>query len=204
MTYYHWILLAGFFIFFISALIFFFTVIFKKGIPDPSIAKGNISSAIAYSFTGAMSPGKKESAYLHLPTYAAGMIFHMGTFLSFFWLIILFFNIPIHEILVYLSAAFIIISSICGISILIKRILKSELRELSNPDDYISNILVTAFQILTAFTLFFQYSYSLLFLFAAILFVYMPIGKLRHSIYFFTSRIHLGKFFGHRGVWPVK
>jgi len=204
MTYYHWILVAGFFIFFISALIFIITVILKKGIPDPSKTKGNINAAIAYSFTGAMSPGKKESAYLHLPTYAAGIIFHIGTFLSFFWLIILFFNIPIIEILIYLSAAFIIISSIFGISILIKRIIKNELRELSNPDDYISNILVTAFQIITAITLFFQYSYSLLFVYAAILFLYMPIGKLRHSIYFFTSRIHLGKYFGHRGVWPVK
>jgi hypothetical protein len=204
MTISHWILVAGFLIFIISALSFLFAVIFRKGIVDPSRTKGNVSSAIAYSFAGAMSPMKKESAFLHLPTYAAGMIFHIGTFLSFFWLIVLFFNINLSQVLVYLSTAAIILASICGISILIKRILKNELRQLSNPDDYLSNILVTIFQILLAATLFFKFSSSLLFFFSAILFVYIPIGKLRHSIYFFTSRIHLGKFFGKRGVWPVK
>jgi len=132
------------------------------------------------------------------------MIFHIGTFISFFWLIILFFNIRTYDILIYLSAAFIALASICGISILIKRMLKKELRQLSNPDDYISNMFVTAFQIITAVTLFFRFSSSLLFIFSAVLFIYMPVGKLRHSIFFFTSRIHLGKFFGKRGVWPVK
>jgi hypothetical protein len=204
MTISSWILAAGFFVFIISALRFLFAVIFKKGVADPSRAKGNIVSAIAYSYTSAMSPVKKESAYLHLPTYAAGMIFHIGTFLSFIWLIILVFNIQTNDILIYFSAAFIALASICGISILIKRILKKELRQLSNPDDYISNILVTAFQIITAATLLFQFSYSFLFVFSAVLFIYMPVGKLRHSIFFFTSRIHLGKFFGKRGVWPVK
>lgn len=204
MTYYHWTLLAGFIVFFISALYFFLTVILKKGTADPAITKGNINAAIAYSFTGAMSPKTKESAYLHLPTYAAGMIFHLGTFLGFFWIIILFFNLQLAGIFIYFSAAFMSISSVCGISIFVKRILKNELRQMSNPDDYISNTLVTIFQIITALTLFFKYSDSLLFVITAILFVYMPIGKLRHSIYFFTSRIHLGKFFGQRGVWPVK
>jgi hypothetical protein len=200
----YWILATGFTVFFISALYFFFTVMIKKGIADPSKSKGNISSAVIYSFTGAMSPKKKESTYLHLPTYAAGMIFHIGTFLSFLWLIILVFNIRLNLILIYLSAAFIVLASICGVGILIKRISKNELRQLSNPDDYISNILVTAFQIITASTLYFQFPYSLLFVYAAVLFIYMPIGKLRHSIFFFTSRIHLGKYFGKRGVWPVK
>ncbi len=204
MTVYSWILLAGFGVFFISALVMFFTTLLKKGINDPAVAKGKISSAIAYSFTSAMSPLKKESAYLHWPTYTAGMIFHIGTFLSFFLLFILFFNINLPVVIIDLAAAFLIISGISGVLILIKRVIKKELRQLSNPDDYISNILVTAFQIITGATLFFQFSTPLLFVYAAILFLYMPVGKLRHAIYFFTSRIYLGKYFGKRGVWPAK
>lgn len=103
MTISNWILVTGFLFFFISVLKFFFTVIFRKGIADPSKAKGNISAAIAYSFTGAMSPKNKESAYLHLPTYAAGMIFHLGTFLSFLWLIMIFFDLIPGEIFIYSS-----------------------------------------------------------------------------------------------------
>jgi hypothetical protein len=43
-----------------------------------------------------------------------------------------------------------------------------------------------------------------LFIYAAFLFLYIPFGKLKHTVYFFSSRIYLGKFFGKRGVWPVK
>jgi hypothetical protein len=42
---------------------------------------------------------------------------------------------------------------------------------------------------------FYYLTYSLLML-------YIPIGKLRHTVYFFAARYHLGYFFGWRGVWP--
>jgi hypothetical protein len=32
--------------------------------------------------------------------------------------------------------------------------------------------------------------------------LYIPAGKLRHTVYFFAARYHLGYFFGWRGVWP--
>ena len=204
MDLYHWLLLAGFIICLISVLVMLFTAVLKKGLIDPADAKGNINSSIIYSFTGAMSPAKKESAYLHLPTYAAGMIFHLGTFLGFFCLLMLFFAIKLPVTFIDLSAAFIVIAVLCGIIILIKRILKMELRQLSNPDDYISNVIVTAFQLLLAATLLFQFSNSFLFIYTTLLFLYIPVGKLRHAVYFFTSRIYLGRYFGKRGVWPVK
>ena len=36
----------------------------------------------------------------------------------------------------------------------------------------------------------------------SLLMLYIPIGKLRHTVYFFAARYHLGYFFGWRGVWP--
>lgn len=204
MTIYRWILLTAYAVSFFSAFVMFLTVLLKKGIADSADAKGKINSAIIYSFTGGMSPKKKESAYLHLPTYAAGMLFHIGTFLSFLWLIIIFFNFIPGDIFLYGSGFFILVTSVCGISILIKRMVKNELRLMSNPDDYISNILVTTFQFVTALVLLSQISSEVLFICASILFIYIPVGKLKHAIYFFTSRVELGIHYGKRGVWPVK
>ena len=51
---------------------------------DFSRKSGDVGGSIKYSYTGAMSPLKKESAFLHLPTYAAGILYHIGTFLSLF------------------------------------------------------------------------------------------------------------------------
>ena len=100
MTVFHWFLLLSVFIFLIAAIRIFISAFRKSLITDPSFAKGKKSSGIIYSFTGAMSPIKKESAFLHLPTYAAGLIYHFGTFLSIFWLIVLFFSIELNEIFV--------------------------------------------------------------------------------------------------------
>jgi hypothetical protein len=43
---------------------------------------------------------------------------------------------------------------------------------------------------------------ELYFIIAAVLWLYFPVGKLRHVVYFFAARYHLGFFFGRRGVWP--
>lgn len=203
-TIYHWIFLGGFAICLISCLSQFFKVILS-GLPkDFSQPLGKTLPAIVYSFTGAMSPTKKETAYLHLPTYTAGIIFHIGTFCGVFCLIVLFFNIQLPEWLKLSFSILLIISAICGLSILIKRILVSKLRNLSNPDDYISNVLVTGFHILLAITILNNRILPVLLIYSTVLFLYLPIGKLRHTIYFFTSRIHLGFFYGWRGVWPIR
>jgi hypothetical protein len=204
MTIYHWILLAAFSVFLLYFIFSLILTFVKKGPADPSEKNGNVNKAIIYSFTGAMSPSKKESAFLHLPTYAAGMVFHLGTFFSFFWLMLLFFNFNTGAWFHLVSSSILAATGICGISILIKRIIKTTLRQMSNPDDYFSNLLVTGFQLLMAIEIFWDKALPTLFIYAAFLFLYIPFGKLKHTVYFFSSRIYLGKFFGKRGVWPVK
>ena len=204
MTIYHWICLGGFAVCLLSCLYHFFRVA-SGGIPnDHAVAKGKIGPAVSYSFTKGMSPMKKETAYLHLPTYIAGILFHIGTFLGLFWLILIFFDLEINRWITYISAAYLAISAIAGISILIKRLASKKMRGLSNPDDYISNLLVCSFQALIALCIFDKSLVPFLLVLAAFLFVYIPISKLKHTIYFFTSRFHLGVFYGRRGTWPVK
>lgn len=167
---------------------------------DPRV--GNTISAVAYSFTGGMSPRKKESAYLHLPTYTAGMIYHLGTFLSMALFFGILLTIRIGSSLSLVFSVSLVLSGSCGLGILIKRALKKELRSLSNPDDYISNLLVTGFQLVTAVQL--QMPTPLYFILVSCLLLYLTAGKLKHTIYFFAARYHLGLFYGWRGVWPPK
>lgn len=196
--------MGSFFVCF-GACMYHFIRIVIAGAPDEyAKIKGKPGPAIKYSLTKAMSPAKKETAYLHLPTYLAGMLYHVGTFLSFAMLIIVFFNVSLIIWLEYIAIIILGFSFISGVSIFVKRIITKKVRHLSNPDDYISNLLVT---LMHAFTIIVLLDISLLkeyYIFWTVLFLYIPLGKLRHLVYFFTSRIHLGIFYGRRGVWPAK
>lgn len=197
----------------LAILALHFIRLVRKGKPkDLSRQAGNTTNGIIFAFTGAMSPTRKESAYLHLPTYTAGLIYHMGTFLSFFLFFFFLAGWFPQGWLAYGIITFLVISAFNGLAIFIKRIIKKELRFLSNPDDFVSNFLVTAFQISTIFFLLSPIvlqSYSpifelIYFLSFTLLMLYVPAGKLRHLVYFFAARYHLGYFYGWRGVWPPK
>jgi nitrate reductase gamma subunit len=202
MEWYYWLVWGALAICLISLLVHFVRLV-KLGKPlDYSKKAGDLNAAIKYSYTGAMSPTKKESAYLHLPTYTAGILYHLGTFLSILLFFLLVFNVSIQGWLQWFIIGFLGLSVLSGFGIFIKRIVKQELRALSNPDDYISNLLVTAFQFFTGLVLFKLDFLPIFLVFTSLLLLYLPLGKLKHAIYFFAARYHLGYFFGWRGVWP--
>jgi len=135
--------------------LYHFIRLISLGYPvDYSQKTGNIGAATRYAFTGAMSPLKKESAYLHLPTYAAGLLYHIGTFISISLFFLFLFKIEIQAWPQWILIGILLLTGFSGLGILIKRLIKKELRFLSNPDDYISNILVTVFHFMTALILY--------------------------------------------------
>lgn len=204
MHWYHWLAIGSATICLLSCLIHGAKLI-RYGAPkDYSRKSGDPGSAIRYSITGAMSPTKKESAFLHLPTYTAGLLYHMGTFLSLFLFVLFLFGTYPTGMLMYIASIIVGIAGLSGLGILIKRISKQQLRALSNPDDYISNFLVSAVQILTALVLINHAYEAVYFIGISLLFLYLPLGKLKHAVYFFAARYHLGFFYGWRGVWPPK
>jgi len=235
----------------LSSLLYHFVKIVKLGNPkDLSTPSGNARQAIIYSFTGAMSPSKKESAYLHLPTYAAGLLYHLGTFLCIALLITSLVNLQFPQVVNWVLSAALVVSFASGVAILVKRMRSKELGQLSNFDDYISNILVSLFQLMTAVyllggapeavfanatasagltassgltasagltassgltaadfagvTVTASAITSAYFITASLLLLYMPVGKLKHAVYFFAARYHLAFFYGRRNVWPPK
>jgi cation transport ATPase len=172
--------------------------------PEYAKPTGHIGKAVRYSFTGAMSPKVKESAYLHMPTYLAGIAYHLGIFLAIFLFMLRLFDIWMSGWVMWVMVVLLLFSGVCGAGVLIKRISKHELRSLSNPDDYISNILVTTFLLMSAIVLLEPTYVPYYFIEVSILLLYFPMGKLKHDVYFFAARYHLGFFYGWRNVWPPK
>ena len=204
MNTYMWFAFGSFIVCLLSCFYQFFRLI-RVGKPkDFSKPLGEIGPAVRYAFSGAMDPRKKESAFLHLPTYTAGILYHLGTFLSVFLFLFFLFKIEPQGFFRWFIIGFLIISGASGFAILIKRIISKELRSLSNSDDFISNIIVTTVQLMTALALFNVKLFPVYFMLVSILLLYLPVGKLKHTIYFFAARYYLGLFFGWRGVWPPK
>lgn len=203
MEWYQWLSYGAFILCLLICAAHFFRLV-RLGKPtDYAAPAGSEKGGITYSFTAGMSPKKKESAYLHLPTYLAGMIFHLGTFLSILiYLVLIVYAPPAGSLLRLVPAALLSVGALCGAAILIKRVASPLLRNLSNPDDYISNVLVTLCQATLALALVRPSAGMLFWIITAVLWLWFPVGKLKHAVYFFAARYHLGLFFGRRGVWP--
>lgn len=204
MEWYQWLALASLAVC-TGSLLFHFIRLIRLGNPvDYSDRLGSPASAMTYAFAGSMSPSKKESAFLHLPTYTAGIFYHLGTFLSIFIFLAFLLSFTFEGWLVWAFSICLAISGISGFGIFVKRIVKSQMRSLSNPDDYLSNLLVTMFHFFTVMAVLNPASLPVYFVAASLLLLYVPVGKLKHTLYFFAARYHLGFFYGWRGVWPPK
>jgi hypothetical protein len=204
MTGARWFLLSAFGLSVILALRMMSLVLPCRRPDDLADPKGEAFPAILYSLTWAMAPWKKESARMHPYVYTLGVAYHVGIFLGFFWLAALFIQLKMPAPVVSLSTAYLALATLCGLILLTRRIVSRELRYFSGPDDYLSNCVVTGFLALAALSLHYPGTHQVLFIYGGLLLLYIPVGKLRHAIYFLPARLYLGLFYGRRGVWPAK
>ena len=188
-----------------------FVRLLRLGVPrDLSKESGSVGKGVIYSNTVAMMPSQKESAKMHLPTYMTGIVFHLGSFLSLLLFVLLFIHPVVDLLIAYPVVTGILVgclslSTLSGCLLFVKRMFSKSLRPLSHLDDFLSNGVVTCFQLFTILYLVCLDSNGMLVLYnlvSALLFVYMPLGKLRHVLYYFSARFHLGFFYGRRNVWP--
>ncbi len=170
--------------------------------PDPSSPRGGAGKGIAYAFTVGMMPWEKESAAKHLPTFVAGTIYHAGiaAFLVYLFAGVLFpgsFSLPLLAVRCLMLSG-----TAAGFGLLVKRAIKPQLRALSCPDDFASNILIDVCLLLALARSYFPEIESALLFASLVLFLYLPVSKIRHCFFFFYTRILFGVFFGRRGVYP--
>jgi hypothetical protein len=198
-----WFLAACFVVFSIGARYRINRAFPRKGAGGLAEGRGDQARAVVYSLSGAMMPWKKETASRHLISYAMGIAYHGAVFLSFIWLVLVFFNVGLPQFLLTLSSLVIAVGALGGLGLLVKRALTPEMRYFSNPDDYFSNLIVSGFLVLTVLVLKFEGLTSAYLIYSGLLYLYIPVGKLRHAIYFGLARVYLGLFYGRRGVWPA-
>jgi len=165
---------------------------------------GSKKKGILFALGRGMMPWEKESAKKHLVTYGAGIFYHSGIFAAFFYLFLDLFFVKTSS---YTDSIFIVLIAsalVCGLGLLLKRSLLKYMRAISSPDDFISNTLVDLFLL---FSLFHAFGFQVrIFWYTAaiLLFLYIPMGKIRHCFFFFYARILFGSFYGRRGVYPPR
>lgn len=195
----------------IVSLLAHFVKIVRLGAPkDKSEPSGSVKEGVIYANTRAMMPTEKESAYLHIPSYAVGMLFHIGLFCSLLFFVLSFF--PFFNSWIEVScwrwvlAIPPVIGTVCGFILFFRRLFSKDLKVLSMPDDFISTGLVTLFLLMTTLYLCLSTCCGIVtilyYISSILLLLYLPLGKLRHVVYYFAARYHLGFFYGWRNVWP--
>lgn len=167
-------------------------------------SQGEGKKGIFYAFVKGMMPWEKESARRHIFSYLAGIFYHGGIFVVFFYLFSLFISLELRMPVIFLFRILIGLGFICGIGIFIKRIIHIPLRKISCPDDFAANLIVDMFLALALLSTFYPLLKLYFYLLSIVLFLYIPLGKIRHCVFFFYVRILFGLFYGKRGVLPPK
>ncbi len=173
-------------------------VLFAKAAGDPA-------TGVRYAFTKGMRPTAKESVQTAMPSFLAGTAYHVGVFSAFALLALELAGLSVARLglsALVAARALTLAGALSGLALLTKRTVEPHLRRLSCPDDYLSNTLATAFAALACAATFSPGLRAPWLAAAAALLVYAPLGKIRHCAFFFSSRYHLGSFFGRRGTYP--
>jgi hypothetical protein len=175
----------------------------RRAVPtDNSPIKGDISKGIQYAFTTGMMPWAKESTRIHMVAYLRGIGFHIGVFAALGTVIISPFWNYLPALLSLTLFWVLTIGAILGAAGGVMRILEHNLRGLSLPDDHFAVWQTTLFIAVTGFAVLHKAFMIPMYIVSAVMFIYIPFGKIRHCLYFFFSRLFLGKFFGRRAVFP--
>ena len=163
---------------------------------------GNSGKAVLYAFGPGMSPAAKESVREHLPTYAIGLATHFGIFASFAYLALTTIGANVDGAISMAARVAGLMGAVGGGILLVRRLASHRLRGLSSPDDYVANLLTTAFAALVFASTLNPAARPILMAESMALCLYIPLGKIRHCCFFFTTRSATAAQFGRRGTLP--
>jgi len=165
---------------------------------------GRAAAGVLFAFGPGMSPTAKESVRGHLAIYAAGVLYHLGTFAALAMAALCWAGVPLAGPWPGSLRGLTLAGALAGLALLVRRLRLPHLRHLSVPDDYVSNLLTTALSALACATSFFPQLRPALLAEATLLLLYLPLGKIKHCIFFFSTRYQFGLQFGRRGVLPPR
>lgn len=167
---------------------------------DLSRPKDTPTRGVLYAFTLGMAPWSKESTRLHMIAYLRGIAFHIGIFAGLAALLASpWFNL-IPEVIRMLFAVVTAFGAVMGVAGGVMRIAEHHLKAISMPDDHMAVWLVTLFLATVSLALLSPGFLPVMWLVAAAMLVYAPLGKIKHCIYFYFGRLFYGYHVGRRGV----
>ena len=167
---------------------------------DRSIPKDSATKGILYAFTLGMAPWSKESTRIHMLAYLRGIAFHVGIFAG----LAAFLASPwLETIPLIVRVVFAILTGFgtaMGVAGALVRVVEHDLSAISTPDDHASVWLVTIFLAAMTIALGATAFVPAMWVIAAAMLFYAPLGKIRHCIYFYFGRLFFGIHIGRRGV----
>jgi nitrate reductase gamma subunit len=167
---------------------------------DVAPYRGSAARGVVYAFSLGMAPWAKESTRRHLIAYVRGIVFHAGVFGSLAVLITSPWIWQLNSEIRIFIAAVLGVGSVAALGGFWIRFREEALRRVSTPDDYFSLGLVTVFIAIAAVACVIESVMPAFWIVSGVVLGYLPVSKLKHSIYFFYTRFQFGTFFGHRGV----
>jgi hypothetical protein len=126
---------------------------------------------------------------------------HIGVFVGIFKALILIINPNFGPLSPVVFGPIFGIAICCGLYLFFRRIFTPNMRYMSSPEDYFS-VLVTVYFLIIALSHELGMMNSGLFLSgSSLVFIYIPLGKLRHALFFFIARAEYGSRLGYRGIY---
>jgi nitrate reductase gamma subunit len=169
---------------------------------DRAPPRGDPTRGLLYAFTLGMAPWTKESTRLHAAAYLRGVGFHLAIFAGLAVAVAMPLWPALPPFVRGIGLAVLGFGALLGLAGMLMRLRDPHLRALSTPDDHAAVLLVTAFLVGAALALWQMRFAPLMYLSAGLMLAYIPLGKIRHCLYFFLARGYYGRFVGRRGVLP--
>jgi len=175
-----------------------------RGRRDYSVKDGSVARGVIYNFTWAMMPQHKETIRNHPLKFTIGILMHIGVFIAIAKVLILLVFPQMRPLGPGILGVLLSISSLCGLYLFIRRVFSIELRSMSSPEDYLSILITISFILAASAHEFGLMSAEIFLLLSALVFFYLPVGKLKHALFFFIARTDYGIRLGYRGTYPAK
>jgi len=163
---------------------------------------GSPARGLLYNFTTAMTPAHKESVRRHPLKFAIGVVLHAGVALSLACVGLLVVWPEGGYRALALARPLVGLALLAGIFLLVHRAVSADLRAMSAPDDYLAIVASCGLLALASVVRISPTNEAPFLIYACGLLVYLPLGKLRHVVFFFVARADLGRRLGYRGVYP--
>lgn len=168
---------------------------------DLARARGAVGRGVVYAFTLGMLPWEKPARSPKFwVAYVRGVLFHLGAFAGLATLAV---SPWLGKLPLAVRIALLVsvgVGLMAGLLGLFMRLANGELRGLSIPDDYVSLILVVIFLAGAWIVLEDPSRRALFWLLSSPMLLYIPLGKIRHCVYFFLSRLYYGVSSGRLGL----